>query len=263
MTDAVRTANAEPERDDGLLNAPEHCALFLDVDGTLLEMAPVPEKVRVPSGLAPLLERLATGFGGALAIITGRQIAEADALLDPVKLTAAGVHGAELRLSPDGIIESRNPTLPAELVAQLVALEAKMPGIRAESKGPGFAMHYRVVPHVRDQLEEAIRAVLVDYASTVVLSRGRKIFEIIPIGNSKGMALTRIAALPAFRGRKPVMIGDDVGDEAAFAAAVRLGGSALRVAGEHFGRDAANLDGPADVHRLLMRVAARLERQIA
>lgn len=260
MSEPLCLPDTELEPDDGLLNIPERCALFLDLDGTLLEMASTPESVRVPSGLTSLLDRLAAGLGGALAIITGRQIDEVDRLLDPLRLPAGGVHGAELRLTAHGPIESRSPALPAELIAQLVALEGKMPGTRAEAKGPGFAMHYRFVPHVEAPLEAAIGKILVDYASTVVMSRGRKIFEIIPIGNSKGTALATFAALPSFKGRKPVMIGDDIGDEAAFAAAVRLGGGALRVAGEHFGRDAANLDGPAAVHSLLMRVAERLER---
>jgi trehalose 6-phosphate phosphatase len=251
---------AEPDVDDGLLNDPQRCSLFLDMDGTLLDMAPTPESVRVPNGLADLLRSLSDGLGGALAIITGRQIADADRLLGPLQFAAAGVHGAEMRLTPSGPIELRSAELPVDLVAQLVALEGKMPGIRAEAKGPGFAMHYRVVPHVAAALEVELNRLLADYASKVVLSRGRKIFEIVPIGNSKGTALIAFNGSPAFHGRKPVMIGDDVGDEPAFAAAVRLGGAALRVAGEHFSRDAANLDGPAAVHRLLMRVAERLHR---
>lgn len=254
-------ASAEPEADDGLLNEPARCAIFLDIDGTLLEMAPTPESVRVPSGLAALLQGLSDGLGGALAIITGRQIADADRLLAPLTFAAAGVHGAEMRLSPAGPVQTRSPELPVELIAQLTALEARMPGIRAEAKGPGFAMHYRVVPHFKEALEIELSRLLADYASTVVLSRGRKIFEIVPIGNSKGSALVTLASQPQFLGRKPVMIGDDVGDEPAFAAAVRLGGLALRVAGEHFTRDAANLDGPAAVHGLLTRVLARLHRQ--
>lgn len=253
-------ANAEPEADDGLLNTPEQCAIFLDMDGTLLEMAPTPDLVKVPAGLVPLLQTLRDGLGGALAVITGRQIAEADRLLAPLQFAAGGVHGAEMRYSPGGPVELRSPELPTQLVARLLALEASMPGIWAEPKGPGFAMHFRAARHFEQALELELRRLLADYASQVVLSRGRKIFEIVPLGNTKGAALLAFAQLPAFRGRKPVMIGDDVGDEPAFAAAVRLGGQALRVSGEHFGRDAANLDGPTDVFRLLSRAAARLQQ---
>jgi trehalose 6-phosphate phosphatase len=256
---SVCRLDTELLRDDGVLNAPETCALFLDMDGTLLDMAPSPEAVRIPSGLPQLLQSLSDGLGGALAILTGRQIVEVDRLLNPLRLPASGVHGAQFRRSPEHGIETCSPELPAELVAQLAALEGRMPGVRAEAKGPGFAVHYRVVPHVQSELERQLRALLVDYASSVVLSRGRKIFEIIPIGQTKGTALVSFCDLPRFKGRRPVMIGDDVGDEPAFAAASRLGGVGLRVAGEHFGRDAANLNGPADVHHLLMRILERLQ----
>lgn len=261
VNSAPTRSDPELARDDGLLNEPHKCALFLDMDGTLLEMAPSPEAVRVPSGLIALLQALHDQLGGALAILTGRQIIEADRLLSPLKLPASGVHGAQVRRSGALDIETCSPELPGELVAQLVALEGKMPGIRAEAKGPGFAVHYRVVPHVQAELEQSLRRLLVDYASSVVLSRGRKIFEIIPIGQTKGTALVSFCGLPEFRGRRPVMIGDDVGDEPAFAAASRLGGMGLRVAGEHFGRDAANLSGPADVYNLLTRVSDRLQQR--
>lgn len=259
MSQAYAAADIELARNDSLLNDPARCALFLDMDGTLLDMAPSPESVRVPSGLTALLQALSDGLGGALAILTGRQVIEADRLLEPLKLPGSGVHGAQVRRVRGGDIETCSPELPAELVAQLVALEGRMPGIRAEAKGPGFAVHYRVVPHVQAELETALRRLLADYASNVVLSRGRKIFEIVPIGTTKGTSLVSFCQQPEFAGRKPVMIGDDVGDEPAFAAAVRLGGMGLRVAGEHFGRDAANLEGPADVYRLLTRVMQRLQ----
>lgn len=259
VSQAFVLTDTELAHDDGLLNTPHRCALFLDMDGTLLEMAASPEAVRVPTGLTTLLQSLSDGLGGALAILTGRQVIEADRLLDPLKLPASGVHGAQVRRARDGEIETCSPELPAELVAQLVALEGKMPGIRAEAKGPGFAVHYRVVPHVQPELETTLRRLLADYASNVVLSRGRKIFEIVPIGTTKGTSLVSFCAQAEFAGRKPVMIGDDVGDEPAFAAAARLGGTGLRVAGEHFGRDAANLEGPADVYRLLTRVMQRLQ----
>lgn len=261
MTVASRiVADHELDFDDGLLNDPQRCAIFLDIDGTLLEMAPSPESVRVPSGLGQLLRRLYDGLGGALALLTGRQLEEADRLLAPLRLPGSGVHGAQMRWRDGGPIETCSPELPTELVAQLMALEGKMPGVRSEAKGPGFAVHYRVVPHVQADLEAELRRLLVDYASNVVLSRGRKIYEIIPIGATKGTALVSFCTQAAFAGRKPVMIGDDVGDEPAFAAASRLGGVGLRVSGEHFGADAANLSGPADVYRLLSRVNERLQR---
>jgi trehalose 6-phosphate phosphatase len=263
MTLTNLSPSIEPEQDDGLLNAPRECSLFLDVDGTLLEMASSPEAVRVPSGLTALLQSLSDGLGGALAILTGRQLISVDRLLDPLQLAGSGVHGAQVRWTPGGHIETLSPELPAELIARLAALEAAMPGVQAEQKGPGLAMHYRMVPHVEAELDAALTQIVTDYAASVVLTRGRKIFEVLPVGTTKGTALVAFCRLPAFKGRCPVMIGDDVGDEPAFTEAIRLGGAGLRVAGEHFSGGAAQLSGPADVHALLMRVSARLSHNAA
>ena len=90
VSQAFVLTDTELAHDDGLLNTPHRCALFLDMDGTLLEMAASPEAVRVPTGLTTLLQSLSDGLGGALAILTGRQVIEADRLLDPLKLPASG-----------------------------------------------------------------------------------------------------------------------------------------------------------------------------
>lgn len=233
-------------------------ALFLDCDGTLLDIAPTPGEVRVPPGLIALLEQIAVGIDGALAILTGRQLAEIDALLRPAKFIGSGVHGAELRPSRNGPIEQVTNALPASLVEQVVLRTQKLPGIIAEPKGPGLAVHYRLAQHLEQPLEAELRALVAHYHDSLVLCHGRKLFEIIPAGHSKGTALETILAFPAFAGRRPIMIGDDIGDEPALTAARRLGGAGLRVAGEQFGCDNVDFHGPEQVLVWLKRLASRL-----
>jgi trehalose 6-phosphate phosphatase len=237
---------------------PRACALFLDVDGTLLELAATPKSVRVPEGLIELLERLSDGFDGAIAIISGRLISEIDRLLEPLKLAASGVHGAELRKAPEREIERISPELPAAVAAKLCRLAAKFPGVIVEPKGPGIAMHYRLAPDAEMPILAELEAFLDTHAGAFEVTPGKKIFEIIPSGLSKGTALATLAAQPQFRGRVPIMIGDDIGDEAAFAAAEGMHGFALRVAGEHYSNEVADFRGPRGVFAWLDRLAERL-----
>ena len=233
-------------------------ALFLDCDGTLLDIAPTPSEVRVPPGLLQLLQRISDGLEGSVAILTGRQLAEIDVLMKPTMFIGAGVHGAELRTARGGPIVSVASALPNSLVEELVRRAQKLPGIIVEPKGPGIAVHYRLAPHLKDPLEAALRSLLAQYPDGLVLCPGRKLFEIIPAGHSKGTALETILALPEFAGRRPVMIGDDHGDIPAIAAAHRLGGAGLRVAGDQFGKDDVEFKSPAEVVAWLREFATRV-----
>ena len=233
-------------------------ALFLDCDGTLLDIAPTPNEVRVPDRLVELLVRISKGLGGALAVLTGRRLAEIDVLLTPAKLIGAGVHGAEIRTVNAGAIARVASALPDSLVEEVVRRTQRLPGIIAEPKGPGLAVHYRLAPHLKEALEAELRSLLTQYPDGLVLCPGRKLFEIIPAGHSKGTALETFRALPEFAGRLPIMIGDDMGDIAAFAAARRLGGVGLRVAGEHFGHTDVELQNPKRVIAWLTSLAERL-----
>ncbi|MEI9900837.1 MAG: trehalose-phosphatase [Hyphomicrobium sp.] len=210
-------------------------------------------------GLVELLTRLSSRLGGALAILTGRQLAEIDLLLQPAQFIGAGVHGSELRARHGGIIDAVASALPDELVEQVLRRAQKVPGIIVEPKGPGIAVHYRLAPHLKDALEADLRSLLTQYPDGLVLSPGRKLFEIIPAGHSKGTALETILALPEFAGRRPIMVGDDMGDIPALAAAHRLGGAGMRVAGEQFGTDDVEMTGPKQVVAWLQLLAARLE----
>jgi len=267
-TGPERSSQARPEathrRRDALparlLSVDVHeYALYLDCDGTLLDIAPTPNEVCVPPDLVPLLQRISTGLNGALAIVTGRQLAEIDMLLAPAKFVGAGVHGGELRNYAGGTIARVANSLPASLLDAVMHRMQKLPGIIAEPKGPGLAVHYRQAQHLKDPLEAELRAVLSQYGDELILSHGRKLFEIIPAGHSKGTALETIAELPMFAGRRPIMIGDDEGDLPAFAAAQRLGGNAMRVGGEQFGTHDVDFLSPASVIAWLEELARRLE----
>lgn len=226
---------------------PHACALFLDVDGTLLELAPTPQDVKVPEGLIALLQRLFVGLDGAVAIVTGRLISDIDFILSPVRLTAAGVHGAEMRNDPNRDIERVGAELPDAIVKAVRKLAHSIPGVIAEPKGTGLALHYRLAPMAEGEILAALRHALERHSGAFEVVPGKKVFEVVPAGLSKGTALIRLSELPQFRGRVPIMIGDDIGDVPAFAAAEALDGFGLRVAGEQFAASEADFAGPRAV----------------
>jgi trehalose 6-phosphate phosphatase len=234
-------------------------ALFLDLDGTLIDVAAAPDCVIVPGELVPLLARLAAGLDGAFAIVTGRPISDVDRFLAPQKFIAAGVHGAELRLAPDQGIQSRAEPLDPALIAAVAQLVQLDPGVIVELKQFSIAVHYRMAPAARVQIAVALQEILDNGPDHLILCKGRAVFEVVPKHISKGGAIDALLQLPAFRGRRPIMIGDDISDLSAFESTVRHGGLALRVAGEHFPRDAAEFDGPAHVRTWLSDLARRLE----
>lgn len=244
----------------GILSNPRGFALFLDVDGTLLDLAATPKSVRVPEGLIGVLQRLSLSFDGAIAIVTGRQISEIDLLLSPLKLTASGVHGAEMRAAPERDIERVTATLPPDVVQAMRKLSLAIPGVIAEPKGPGLAIHYRLAPDAGPEILSALEASLEAHRGALEILPGKRLFEVIPAGLSKGTALASISKLQSFRGRVPIMIGDDIGDEAAFAVAEGLDGFGLRVAGERYGDDEADFAGPGSVVNWLDQLCHFLHR---
>jgi trehalose 6-phosphate phosphatase len=246
-----------------VLAEPDRWALFIDIDGTLLGVAPTPDAVTVPPGLVPLLDGLAGGLGGAIAILTGRRVADADRLLAPLKLVSSGVHGTELRSERGGPIATLAPAIPSDVIGAMNNIAGIASGILVEQKGCGVAVHYRNAPLARRALETELAAIIAASSYDLVLRKGRKVLEAVPSGYSKGTALAALLARPPFKGRCPVMVGDDVGDESAFIAAERLGGMGLRVAGEHFDKGEADFDGVGSVHAWLSALAGRLALQKA
>jgi trehalose 6-phosphate phosphatase len=211
-------------------------ALFIDVDGTLLEIAPTPELVKVPPELAPLLARLAGQRAGALALVSGRRIADLDRLFQPWRGPVAGVHGAERRAA-DGRIVAGDDT-PADQAAAaalgrlrpaLQEIADRAPGVRLEDKGRTLAVHYRQAPEKAGEIRERIDRLLREEAERLRLIAGKMVFELQPRHLGKDGAIAAFMAEPPFRGRVPVFVGDDTTDEDGFAEVNRRGGVSIRV----------------------------------
>ena len=231
-------------------------ALFLDLDGTLLEIAATPESVVVPPNLPGLLADLHALLGGALAIVTGRSIGVVDSLLAPFSGTAAGEHGVALRYQ-DGTVEEmpKRVAVPQAWREALVAAAERWPGVLVEPKPHGVAIHYRLVPERGDEVWRLVRSLVPDDHSWFHLIPAREAVEIGPRAASKGHAVERLMAQAPFQGRRPIFVGDDFTDEAGMAAARQLGGEGLRVA-EVFGGD------PAEVRAWLSRGVDLLSNRI-
>jgi trehalose 6-phosphate phosphatase len=210
-------------------------AYFLDVDGTLLEIAESPEAVRVPPGLVSNLARLHHATGGAVALLSGRRITDLDALFQPLKLPAAGVHGLERRRA-DEIVESVTPVgviaALRDLQPSLAEFVAGHPGLRLEDKGVSLALHYRQAPEFEGAVHNFAERMAAPYADRLRLLPGKMVVELKPHGADKGRAIAEFMAEPPFAGRRPVFIGDDVTDEDGFRAVNALGGLSLRIGDE-------------------------------
>lgn len=230
-------------------------ALFLDFDGTLVDIAPAPGAIRVPRDLPSLLGRLRLALDGALAIVTGRSVMDLERYLSPSQPVIAGAHGAEMRISGERFISAAAPISPAA-VAAVSALSERFEGAEVEVKGSAIAVHYRANPQIGPEIERELGRLLSERHSELVLCSGRKVVELLPAHVSKGAAVEALLLLPPFRGRRPLFIGDDFADESAFRAAERHGGLSLRVAGEHFSQDAADFNEPSEVREWLAVFAA-------
>ncbi|MBE7374652.1 trehalose-phosphatase [Pseudomonas lopnurensis] len=221
------------------------CAFFFDVDGTLAEIQPRPELVFIPSPTLAALERLHAA-GVPVAVISGRPLSQLDALLAPLRLPAAGVHGAERRAA-DGRLHKL--ALDAEVLTrieqELLQACAEYPGLYLENKGVAFALHFRLAP----ELEATARGLADDfarrYAEVLTLQPGKCVFELKPRGASKGEVIRAFMAEAPFSGRRPVFVGDDLTDEAGFAVVNALGGLSIKVG-----------EGPSEARQRLESVAA-------
>lgn len=234
---------------------PNADALFLDVDGTLVDIQAMPDAVVAPADLLDTLSGLLRRFNGAVAIVSGRHIREIDRILAPLALPAAGVHGIQLRFEYGGVIETMAPKLPAKLLVAIKARMGDLDGIVVEPKDEAVAIHYRLAPQHRSTVECILRDLVGCYGSQLEVSQGRMVFEVVPRSCSKGQALRRLSGAAPYKGRRPVMIGDDAPDVSAMQAARDLKGFGLTVGGEFFRRDRADFRGPAAVRAWLRELA--------
>lgn len=204
----------------------DRVALFLDVDGTLAPITVRPELTRVPVGTRRTLHALQRS-GVAIAALSGGPLTQVRRLLLPLDVPVAGSHGAQLRFTAGRTIRTAG-RLPEGLLDWLQQRIARMPGVWLERKPGAYAMHWRQAPGYRGQVAELAECVLARVPGWQLLA-GHCVHELRPRGRNKGVALKRLMRRPDFAGRWPLAIGDDRTDEDAFAAALALGGAAIRV----------------------------------
>jgi len=232
------------------------CAILLDIDGTILDIAPTPQAVSVPPSLHATLARLQTLTGGALALVSGRPLNDIDLIFAPLRLAAIGGHGAELRPRPGADPHKHAGLLSSELKRKLAALSELGPGIVVEDKGYSLALHYRLAPDLGEALYAAVAAVCRQTAGGgVEILQGKAVVEVKPGQISKATAVRELMNYSPFRDRHPIFIGDDVTDEPVFGVIPEFGGLGFSV-----GRVMADANGrferPEDVRAWLAQIAA-------
>jgi trehalose 6-phosphate phosphatase len=209
-----------------------HAALFLDVDGTLLEIAARSDLVQVPPELPALLGDLAARRGGALALISGRPLAELDRLFQPWCGAAAGAHGVERR-RVDGTFAHHTDVAAAVAIdrirPRLTAFVCARSGLLLEDKHSALALHYRAAPECAAEVRALAETLCRQTGSALRLIVGKMVVELRPSGADKGAAIAAFLSESPFLGRRPIFLGDDATDEDGFAEIARRGGAAIRV----------------------------------
>ena len=227
-------------------------AILLDIDGTLLDLAPTPREVWVPPGLAKTLNRLLARTNGALALVSGRSLNDIDLIFAPEQFPAVGGHGAELRIGTDNeAVASHAPPMDKELKRRLAAIARLSPGILLEDKGYSLALHYRLAPHAEKAIYAAVSLIRADLPNAPIeVLPGKCVCEIKHSGFTKATGVHELMTHEPFRGRRPLFIGDDVTDESVFAIMPDLDGLAFSV-GRRAKGVAGHFDSPDDVRQFL------------
>jgi trehalose 6-phosphate phosphatase len=234
-------------------------ALFLDVDGTLLEIAPSPDRVRVPEALGTRLDELRALLADALALVSGRAIRDLDGLFAPHRFSAAGVHGAEWRIGERIRTVDADPARldPARRAFQ--DFTAAHAGTLWEDKRYAVTLHYRERPDLSADARAVARDAVHHLKGEGAVLEGKMVLEVRFRQATKAAAVAALMAEPPFAGRVPVYLGDDVTDEDAFAAVNRLGGISIAV-GDRPGTTAShNLESVPAVHRWIDALARHLQ----
>ena len=221
-------------------------ALFLDVDGCLLEFADAPDAVTVPAGLPALLERLAQRLDGAVALVSGRALASLDTLFAPLRLTAAGLHGLERRSAAAQVAAPARPAAFGHVHDEARALAGAWPGALVEDKGAALGLHWRRAPQAAGALRAFAEAALPRLPG-YRLQHGNQVVELRPAAGDKGEAILALLGEPPFRGRTPVFAGDDITDESGFAVVNARRGLSVLVGGREPSAAHYALRGPREV----------------
>ena len=224
--------NGEPTGPGAFLPPPELQrlnALFLDFDGTLVEIAPSPGQVDAPPELRALLVAVAARLDGAVAVISGRSLDDLARQLRPFAGVLIGQHGLERRRSDGRVIRwSAAPAL-AKIRARLAEFARHHEGVMVEDKGATIALHFRSAPWLAARCRDIVRRAIDATGGTYEAIDGKMVVELVPEGSGKGGAIAALVAEPPFAGRVPIFVGDDSVDEEGFSVIDRLGGVSVHV----------------------------------
>ena len=204
-------------------------ALFLDVDGTLLEIRDNPADVVADEELIDILETCSARLNGAMSLVSGRSIAEVDRIFAPASFPIAGAHGTEFRFDDDRTVTVADDVLPAPVVESLEGFAAKDDGLLLEYKRNGVSLRCRRAPQLADECRARVNALTPMLGDAFRVIKGKMVFEIVSATHNKGAAIETFLAQEPFAGRVPVFLGDDVTDEDGFKAVNAARGISIRV----------------------------------
>ena len=205
----------------------DQTALFLDFDGTLVELAPTPSQVQLAPDVITVLKTLERKLGGALALVSGRSLADLDSFLQPLQLASAAEHGA-MRRSAVGLLSSAEPLDLHHALGAALALVRQHPALLVEQKTRSISLHYRQAPELEAQCVAAMQAAL-QHSTGLELIMGKYVVELKPQAVSKGTAIDAFMQEPPFKGRHCLFVGDDVTDESGFISVQATGGQAIKM----------------------------------
>ena len=240
-------------------------AVFVDVDGCLVDFQNKPEDVRIPSSLLSVLDQLHGVLGGALAVVSGRTLDDLDRLFAPLQLPCAGQYGFERR-SADGVVHGA-PLPDSALIERARRasreLAQRLPGLRLEDKVVSFALHYREAPGLAAAVEQEAHAIATTLEGAYEVQEGAMVRELKPVTSNKGMAVNLFRREAPFRDRLPVFLGDDIADESAFAVVNAVGGISVCIGCARPTRANYLLPAPTDARAWLTQLLETLRAQRA